>query len=69
MSAVAILDGRFEVRRVTRDSDAVVKLRCPSCRVWADLDADQWNGRVSVECECGRFHETHDFSAMTASAP
>ena len=40
-------------------------LRCPRCRKWGLLDDDQWNGKVSVLCDCG-FHQTMNLAAMTA---
>ena len=56
----------FHLRMVVRDGEDVRQLRCPKCGVWADLDDDQYHGRVSVhhdDPECG-YHETHDFAAM-----
>ena len=52
------------VRRVRRDGQVVHKLKCPDCGKWADLDDDQYHGRVSVDHsneQCG-YHETFDFS-------
>jgi hypothetical protein len=64
----------IKLKRVARfqptgEQVAVVKLQCPTCGVWGDLDDDQLHGRVSVECQtpgCS-FHETHDFSRMEMS--
>jgi len=42
---------------------------CPGCGTLGHLDADQWNGRVSVDCAgtppgCrGKYHETRDFGS------
>lgn len=58
--------GQFYLRTITRDNEDVRQLKCPKCGVWADLDDDQYHGRVSVHHDdpsCG-YHETHDFSAM-----
>ena len=60
--------GKFVIRHVTRDGAPVIKLRCPSCGVFADMDDDQYRGRVSVDCECGAFHETHNFAQLEAEA-
>ena len=38
--------------------------QCPKCGQWADLDDDQFHGRISIECPtkgCD-YHETHDLS-------
>jgi hypothetical protein len=45
---------------------------CPGCGTWANLDDDQWNGRVSVDhasmgCE-GGYHETHDYSSALSGS-
>lgn len=37
------------LKRVVRDGQEVWKLRCPGCDQWADLDDDQFHGRVSVD--------------------
>lgn len=57
---------------IERDGEPVWKLRCPGCGVWADVDDDQLNGRVSVhhdkaEGGCG-FHETRDWLAEAGSS-
>lgn len=46
-------------------------LRCPACGHWGEIDADQANGRVSINhagdatgrgCACGcTFHETRNW--------
>lgn len=52
----------FFLRTVIRDGEEVWQLRCPGCEMWADVDEDQFYGRVSVEhVECG-YHDTHDWS-------
>jgi hypothetical protein len=66
------LSDRFTVRHVARDSHIfnVIKLRCPGCGIYADVDDDQWRGRVSVECATPgcTFHETHNFALLEAQA-
>lgn len=42
-----------------RDGVPVVKLQCPKCEVWGDIDQDQIEGKISLLCECG-FHETEN---------
>lgn len=66
------LNDRFTIRHVARDSERynVIKLRCPACGTFADIDHDQYMGRVSVECStpgCA-FHETHNFAQLEAEA-
>lgn len=56
----------FELRKFknTDTGEDIIKLKCPKCGVWADIDDDQLHGRVSVHHdvpECG-YHETHDYS-------
>lgn len=64
----ATVADQYELRTITRDGEDVRQLRCPGCGEWADLDDDQYHGRVSVwhaedEGGCG-YHETHDFASM-----
>lgn len=35
-------------------------LTCPKCGIVASIDRDQYEGRVSILCDCG-WHETIDF--------
>ena len=51
----------YKFRKVIRDGKEIIKLECPGCKIWGAIDNDQFNGRVSVFCECG-FHKTVDFS-------
>ena len=44
-----------------RNSEGRVKFHCPGCGVWGWIDDDQFNGRVSIWCECP-FHETVNLS-------
>lgn len=43
---------------------SVLKAQCPCCGQWADIDEDQFHGRVSMLCATAgcSFHETHDLS-------
>lgn len=52
------------LRVVRRDGEPQWMLQCPDCEQWADLDDDQFHGRVSVDhTDTGcSYHETHDFS-------
>jgi hypothetical protein len=72
MSMDIQINDRFTLRHVIRteagERTNVVKLRCPACGVFADMDSDQYHGRVSVECECGGFHETHNFAQLEAAS-
>lgn len=36
---------------------------CPKCEQWGGLSDGQWAGTISVACDCGRYHETHNFGA------
>jgi len=56
----------YDLREVMRDGVMVHKMRCPGCGTWADLDDDQWHGRVSILCDCG-FHETLDLAELMAA--
>lgn len=62
MSLAAIPQGR--IRPVMRDGFPVMKLQCPGCGCWGDIDDDQLHGRVSVDhTDTGcTFHETRDWS-------
>lgn len=67
------LNDRFTVRHVSRDGSPtlnVTKIRCPSCRTFGEVDQDQWQGRVSIECSTPgcTFHETHNFAQLEADA-
>ena len=55
----------YELKMVERIEDGeektiVTKFKCPDCKVWGDIDDDQFKGKVSILCDCG-FHETIDF--------
>ena len=52
------------IRQIIRDGRPVMKLCCPGCGRWADIDEDQFYGSVSVECTndgCD-YHKTVDWS-------
>lgn len=38
-------------------------VQCPRCGLVAQVDEDQWHGRVSIDCPDCPYHETHDLSA------
>ncbi len=40
------------------------RLICPGCKQSAQMDPDQWNGTVSLDCPSDgcTYHETHSFS-------
>uniref|UniRef100_A0A6H1ZDU1 Uncharacterized protein n=1 Tax=viral metagenome TaxID=1070528 RepID=A0A6H1ZDU1_9ZZZZ len=51
---------KYEIKKIKRDGVEIVKFKCPKCGEWADIDDDQYNGRVSIfhdTPKCG-FHET-----------
>ena len=50
----------YNLKKVILDGKETWKLQCPDCREWKYLDDDQFNGRVSTQCECG-FHKTINF--------
>ncbi len=55
---------KYEVKEVMRDGSPIRKFKCPKCGKWADIDDDQFYGRISVwhdVPECG-FHETINLS-------
>lgn len=52
------------MRDVTIDGKPTVKLRCPKCGVWGEIDDDQYEGRVSVYHDGCDFHETHNFREL-----
>lgn len=47
----------YKLKKVIRDGKEMWLLNCPKCKIWASIDDDQKNGRVSILCYCG-FHET-----------
>lgn len=47
----------YRLRLVQRDGQMVTYLTCPKCGAEATVDDDQFNGRVSMLCDCG-WHET-----------
>lgn len=55
----------MRTRTVTRDGLGIYEAECPRCGVWGEVDDDQWNGRVSIDCptEGCPFHETIDLHA------
>ena len=48
---------KFEVKDILLDNQPARKFKCPDCNVWGYIDDDQYNGRVSILCNCG-FHQT-----------
>ena len=62
--------GRF--RAVLRDGREDWLFECPGCGTWANLDDDQWAGRVSVDHAAdgcpGGYHETHNYRRALAVA-
>ncbi len=46
--------------------DQYATLVCPGCGTKGILDKDQYQGRVSVLCDCG-WHETHNFEVAQES--
>jgi len=72
MSPVVASTEFGELRRVTRDGEPGVLLKCPGCGQWGGLDDDQLHGRVSVDHAAmgcpGGYHETHDFAAAAERA-
>lgn len=56
----------YETRTVTRDGEPVFQLKCPGCGTWGDLDDDQINGRISIQCvqDGCSFHETVDLNKV-----
>lgn len=51
------------IKTVIRDGKPLKKFQCRDCNVWGEIDDDQYNGRVSIQCECG-FHETINFEDL-----
>ena len=49
-------------RAIRRDALLVRQAQCPGCGIWADVDEDQWSGRVSLDCTECDYHETHNLS-------
>ena len=49
-----------KLRSRKRDGNLIRQGQCPKCKVWAELDDDQYHGKVSMLCDCG-YHETHNF--------
>lgn len=54
---------------VRRDDEAVIQVECPGCKTWADVDTDQFEGRVSMDCPNCEYHETHDLRYDGKSIP
>lgn len=52
---------QLQSKEVYRDGIKVMKVFCPQCHTWRDIDDDQYRGKVSLLCDCG-FHITCDFS-------
>ena len=52
-------------RIITRDTNPVRQAQCPGCGIWADVDDDQWSGRVSMDCAECDYHETHDLRELS----
>jgi hypothetical protein len=44
--------------RALRDGGMQRQMKCPDCGTWADIDDDQYFGKVSMECGACDYHET-----------
>ena len=53
-----------KIKHTQLDGKPAIKFQCPNCNVWAYLDDDQYNGRVSVDCSNCDYHETHNFKNL-----
>lgn len=53
-----------EVKQVRRDGLRIWKVRCPECGIWGDVDYEQLDGRVSLDCPNCPYHETHNLSSF-----
>ena len=51
---------KYNLQARIRDGKSIWLLKCPKCKIWAYIDDDQFNGNVSVLCDCG-FHKTVNF--------
>ena len=61
--------GLIGLRSVVRDGGRLLKMKCPRCGQWGDIDADQFHGRVSIQCPnapCD-FHETVNMAPANVS--
>lgn len=49
-----------------REPFAVV--RCPDCKGAGPIDLDQWEGKVSIQCDNCNYHETHNMTEVLKNA-
>jgi len=56
--AVRTLAGTGYAKSVRQDDVLVWKFSDPICKVWGEIDADQFAGTVSIDCPNCVFHET-----------
>lgn len=54
---------------VWQDNQPVIKMRCPGCGCFAEIDGDQYYGRVSLDCPNCEYHETHDLRGIPIITP
>lgn len=52
-----------EVKDLDRDK-LITKLKCPGCGQWGEIDDEQLQGHVSIDCPDCEFHETIDFTSV-----
>jgi len=57
------MPNKYIIKKVVRDEKEVLKLRCPKCEKWGDIDNEQYHGQISILCDCG-YHETLDLSKL-----
>lgn len=53
-----------EIKKVKQDGKDVIKVKCPWCGVFAIADDDMFHGKVSMDCPCCYYHETHNISHL-----
>jgi hypothetical protein len=54
---------------VVRDGEIVTQFKCPGCQMWGDIDADQFEGRVSIDCPNCEYHGTIPVRVLGWQAP
>ncbi len=55
----------FDAPTYTERHEPFAVVRCPGCQGAGAIDLDQFQGKVSIDCDNCDYHETH---ALTAPA-
>lgn len=52
----------FDAPTYTERHEPFAVIRCPGCKQAGSVDLDQYQGKVSIQCDNCDYHETHNLT-------